>query len=86
MAGVDGEALDEAMAGLDVELDVTPAQREQRAAAALARRRRLGPWRPAEARSGHRLRDLATMARAGFAYEVARRVIDAASPDALDES
>lgn len=86
MAGVDGEALDEAMAGLDVELDVTPAQREQRAAAALARRRRLGPWRPAEARADHRLRDLATMARAGFAYEVARRVIDAASPDALDES
>ncbi|OFW97677.1 MAG: hypothetical protein A3D94_18185 [Alphaproteobacteria bacterium RIFCSPHIGHO2_12_FULL_66_14] len=86
MAGVDGDTLDEAMEGLDVELDATPAQREQRAAAALARRRRLGPYRPAEQRKDHRLRDLATMARAGFAYDVARKVIDAVSPDALDET
>ena len=86
MAGVAGATLDEAIEGLDVELDVTPAQREQRAAAALARRRRLGPYRPAEARKDHRLRDLATRARAGFAYDVARKVVDAASPDALDET
>ena len=85
MAGVDGDELEQAMAGLDIELDVTPAQREQRAAAALARRRRLGPWRPAEDRKDHRLRDLATMARAGFAYDLARKIVDAASPDALDE-
>ena len=86
MAGVDGGTLDDAMQGLDVELDVTPAQREWRAAASLARRRRLGPYRLAEARKDHRLRDLATMARAGFAYDVARKVVDAASPDALDET
>jgi len=86
MAGVEGDTLDQAMAGLDVELDVTPAQRERRAAAALARRRRLGPYRPAEDRKDHRLRDLAAMARAGFAYDVARQVIDAPSPDALDET
>jgi regulatory protein len=86
MAGVDGDTLDEAMEGLDVELDVTPAQREQRAAAALARRRRLGPYRPAEARKDHRVRDLATMARAGFAYDVAKKVIDAKDPDSLDEA
>ena len=85
MAGVDGDELEQAMAGLDIELDVTPAQREQRAAAALARRRRLGPWRPVEDRKDHRLRDLATMARAGFAYDLARKIVDAASPDALDE-
>jgi regulatory protein len=53
---------------------------------ALARRRRLGPYRLTEARKDHRLRDLATMARAGFAYDVARKVVDAASPDALDET
>ncbi len=86
MAGVDGGTLDEALEGLDIELDVTPTQREQRAAAALARRRRLGPYRPAEERKDHRLRDLATMARAGFAYDVARKVVDAVSPDALDET
>jgi regulatory protein len=86
MAGVEGDTLDQAMAGLDLELDVTPAQRERRAAAALARRRRLGPYRPAGDRKDHRLRDLAAMARAGFAYDVARQVIDAPSPDALDET
>ena len=86
MAGVDGDTLDEAMDGLDIELDVTPSQREQRAAAALARRRRLGPYRAAEDRKDHRLRDLATMARAGFAYDVAKKVIDAKDPDSLDEA
>jgi len=86
MAGVDGDTLEKAMEGLDVELDVTPAQREQRAAVALARRRRLGPYRPAEDRKEHRLRDLAAMARAGFAYDVARKVVDAVTPDALDEA
>ena len=85
MAGVDGGTLDDAMQGLDVELDVTPAQREWRAAASLARRRRLGPYRLAEHRAEHRLRDLATMARAGFAYDIARKIVDAATPDALDE-
>ncbi len=58
-----------------------PPQREQRAAAALARRRRLGPYRAAEDRKDHRLRDLAAMARAGFAYDVAKKVIDAKDPD-----
>lgn len=86
MAGVDDDTLDEAMEGLDVELDVTPSQREQRAAAALARRRRLGPYRATEDRKDHRLRDLATMARAGFAYDVAKKVIDAKDPDSLDEA
>ncbi len=86
MAGFAGATLDEAIEGLDVELYVTPAQRAHRAAAALAPRRRLGPYRPAAARKDHRLRDLATMARAGFAYDVARKVVDAASPDALDET
>ena len=85
MAGVDGGTLDDAMQGLDIELDVTPAQREWRAAASLARRRRLGPYRLAEHRADHRLRDLATMARAGFAYDIAKKVVDAATPDALDE-
>jgi regulatory protein len=42
---------------------------------ALARRRRLGPFRTA-ARAQHRLRDLAAMARAGFAYDLAKKVID----------
>ena len=86
LAGIDAATLDLAMAGLDEELDTDPGRREWRAAAALARRRRLGPYRPAEDRKDHRARDLAAMARAGFDYDLARKVIDAPTPDALDEA
>jgi len=85
MAGVDGDTLDQAMAGLDEELHVDPRQREFQAAAALARRCKLGPYRPEKDRKDKRDRDLAAMARAGFDYALARKVIDAASVDALDE-
>jgi len=84
-AGVGSDTLDEAMVGLDEELDTDPAKREWQAAITLARRRRLGPFRPAGDRKDNRARDLATMARAGFAYDVARKVIDTADPDSLDE-
>jgi regulatory protein len=84
-AGVDAEIVDKAMAGLDDELGVDPAQREWRAVVAFARRRRLGPYR-AKDRETHRARDLASLARAGFAYDLARKVIDATSVDALDEA
>jgi len=84
LAGIDPDTLDQAMAGLDQELDTDPRQREWTAAVALARRRRLGPFR-AKDRKAHRDRDLAAMARAGFDYELARRVVDAVDSDALDE-
>jgi regulatory protein len=83
IAGVDVEALEKAMEGLDQELDTDPGQREWLAAVALARRRRLGPFRQ-EGRKEHRLRDLAAMARGGFEYSLARKVIDAIDADALD--
>jgi regulatory protein len=54
------------------------------AAAALARRRRLGPYRTGATRHSHRQKDLATLARAGFSLDLARRVLAAADPDALD--
>lgn len=71
---------------------------ELAAAIAYARRRRLGPWRDGQGRNGEgrngkgragdaraerRGKDLAAMARAGFGYDAARRVIDAESVDAL---
>src|SRR5690606_18189362 len=61
--GVAGDVIDAALATLDGDGDP-----EIRAAVALARRRRLGPYRPAEARRERRDRDLAAMARAGFGY------------------
>jgi regulatory protein len=84
-AGVDDATLDQAMAGLDQELHADPRRREWQAATALARRRRLGPYRTADDRKEHRQRDLAAMARAGFAYDLARKVIDAKDVDSLDE-
>ena len=53
---------------------------ELRAAWALARRRRLGPWRGPAGRAARRQKDLAAMARAGFGLDCARQVIDADAP------
>lgn len=49
---------------------------EDQAERAYAKRRRLGPYRRPDQRAAHRDRDLAAMARAGFAYDLARRVVD----------
>jgi regulatory protein len=83
-AGVDGETLDKAMAGLDEELHVDPQRREWTAAIALARRRKLGPFRAEKDRKDRRAKDLGAMARGGFDYPLAKKVIDATDIDALD--
>ena len=59
------------------------AEHELLAALRYARRRRLGPFRTAE-REMRRDRDLAALARQGFAYETARRVVDSDDPAALE--
>jgi len=86
LAGVDDGTLDRALVALDEELDTDPERREWQAAVALARRRRLGPFRVEAERADRRHRDLAAMARAGFALAVARKVIDAADVAALDDA
>lgn len=53
---------------------------EEKAAHALARRRKLGPYRPGE-RTHYRDKDLAALARAGFRFDVARQVIDGERED-----
>ena len=53
------------------------------AAARLARRRRLGPFR-AGAREENRLRDMAALGRAGFEYAVAAAIIDAEDVESLE--
>jgi regulatory protein len=55
---------------------------ELAAAAALVRRRGLGPYRRT-GRSERMQRDLAALARAGFSHSIARVVLAAASPEAL---
>jgi len=56
---------------------------DRAAAIALARRRRLGPFRAEDQRAAFRLKDLAALGRAGFGWEICRAVIDAASIEAL---
>jgi regulatory protein len=55
------------------------------AACALARRRRLGPYRPPDERAARRTKDLATFARAGFGSAVAYQVLNADDPQMLDD-
>ena len=74
--GVTNEDIDEALLALEDQ----GGDPDMGAAARYARRRRLGPFRAAPEREEHRQRDLAALARAGFGYDVARRIIGAESP------
>ena len=76
--GVPSETIAEALAGGD------DAGADHAAAVRLARRRRLGPFRQAN-RAEYRQRDLAALGRAGFDYQTAVAVIDAA-PGTIDRS
>lgn len=78
--GVGSEDADAALA----ELAERAEGGELAAAAALVRRRRLGPCRPGGARAEHRQKDLASLARAGFSLSTARRVLGAKSPEAIE--
>ena len=80
LKGVERGLIESALA----ELDGDGAQGEIAAAAALVRRRRLGPFRPAATRKEAWRKDLAALARAGFSLDVARRVLRAVDPDALE--
>lgn len=79
--GVAAEDIDTALAGLRDETD----QPDFAAAIAYARRRRIGPYRTRGGREENRERDLAALARQGFDYDTARRVIDAGDSDDLEE-
>jgi len=79
--GVDADLAEAALAAVDrdVDRDVdgnTDWPAELAAAHAYARRRRIGPYRPAERRPENRERDLAALARRGFSYDIAKTVID----------
>jgi regulatory protein len=78
--GVAAEFADAALADLAEHSETG----ELAAAAALVRRRRLGPYRDPNVRAEHRRKDLAALARAGFSLSTARHVLAAATPEALD--
>ncbi|QQP88639.1 RecX family transcriptional regulator [Skermanella sp. TT6] len=79
LKGVGGDEIAAALESVDEE---TPGDTELAAAVALARRRRLGPFRRT-GREEHREKDMAALGRAGFGYQIARKVVDAEDPEAI---
>jgi regulatory protein len=68
------------------ELASEPGSGDLAAACAFIRRRRLGAYRSASARAATPEKDMAALARAGFSFEIARRVLaceDVAAVEAL---
>jgi regulatory protein len=78
-----GVAPDDIEAALAALRDEAP-DPEIAAAVTLARRRRLGPYRPDGDREARREKDLAALARAGFGYDIARKVIEAPDVETLE--
>ncbi len=78
--GIDRDFVDDALETIEPEGETS----ELAAACVLARRRRLGPYRAAAKRGDFRQKDLATLARAGFSLSVARQVLAARDPEALE--
>jgi regulatory protein len=77
--GVEAELVSEAIDTLE-----EGGASELAAACALARRRRLGPYRAPDKRAEYRQKDLASLARAGFGLDLARRVLKAPDIEALE--
>jgi len=59
------------------EVTKATAGQELEAALALARRKRVGPYRRGQLDRAGRLKELAVLARAGFSFGVAKQVVDA---------
>ncbi len=55
-----------------------------KAAIALVKRRRLGPLRPQEKRTEFYRKDSAILARAGFSFEIIRKILNAESLDDIE--
>ena len=63
---------------MEAEREASPEEdSEEKAAWAYAKRRRLGPFRQPDRRADYRERDLGSLARQGFPYGLARRIIEA---------
>jgi regulatory protein len=73
MKGIPAALVQEKLAEATAELS------EEEAARIWARKKRLGPFRnEAQTRRDNRQKDLAALARAGFSFGIAKRIIDAA--------
>ena len=80
--GIDGTLIAQALSGIEEQTG----DAELAAACALARRRRLGPYRVGPAREDTARKELGAFARAGFSRDIASRVLacsDAAAVEAM---
>jgi regulatory protein len=77
--GVGAEEIEQAIGGLTR----GEADSDLAAAFTLARRRRLGPFR-LDARAENRQRDMAVLGRAGFSFEIARKIVEAEDIAAIE--
>ena len=75
--GLSEEDIDAALSALRAEHE----DADLEAARRFCRRRRLGPYRRRPSREGDGKRDLAALARNGFSYAIARRVLEAEEPE-----
>ena len=82
--GVDSDLIERALVP---EEDENPQDVERAAAVKLARRRRLGPFRKAGVGDDPKLRtkEFATLVRAGFSFDVAKKVLGAEPEEFFDE-
>ncbi len=84
--GIAGDVIEAALEALaGEEAAASPGALDLRAALTLAAKRRLGPWRRDPlTRADNRARDMAALARAGFGYDIARRIVEAESAEAAE--
>ncbi len=83
--GVAAEVAERAIIAVDAESGRAGEEADFRAAVRFARRRRLGPYRDPARRQERKGKDLAALARAGFSYGLAERIIKAESREVLEE-
>ncbi len=79
--GLSADDIDNALVALERD-HVDP---ELAAAVKLARRRRLGPYADPDKREARLEKDLATLARSGFSYDMAKKVIEAEDAQELED-
>lgn len=82
--GIGDDDIEAALATLEDETESTNLDLDS--AIRLARRRRLGPYRSddADVRKERREKDLSALARAGFSYDIAQKIIDSDSVEELE--
>ncbi|WP_417668574.1 regulatory protein RecX [Roseibium sp.] len=58
---------------------------DEQAAVRLAQRKRIGPWRTRGDRESYRDKDMAALCRAGFSFDLARRIVTGDADDLLTD-